>query len=315
MPKVLIVAGAMIFFAPSALGQPYPHKPIRMLTAEVGGSADFTARTLALALSATLGQQVIVDNRASGVIPGDIVAKAPPDGYTLLLYSNGVWTLPLLQHAPYDPVKDFAPIALTSRSPNFLVVHPSVPANTVRELIALARARPGQLNYGSGATGAATQLAGELFKSMAGVNIVRIPYKGGGPALNALLGGQVQLMFPTAASVAPHVKSGRLKALAVTSAQPSPLFPDVPTVAASGVPGYEAVQNIGVFAPAKTPAAIITRLSREIIEVVARPDVKERFMNAGVETVGTTPQELTAVIKADMARMAKLIKATGIRGE
>jgi tripartite-type tricarboxylate transporter receptor subunit TctC len=299
----------------AANAQTYPHKPIRMLTAEVGGSADFSARTLAQALSASLGQQVVVDNRPSGVIPPDIVAKAQPDGYTLLLYSNGVWTLPLMQAAPYDAVTAFAPVSLTSRSPNFIVVHPTVAANSIRELVALAKAKPGQFNYGSGAPGAATHLAGELFKSMAGVDIVRIPYKGGGPALSALLGGQVQVMFPTAASVSPHVRSGRLRALAVTSAQPSPLFPDVPTVTASGVPGYVAEQNIGVFAPAKTPAAIVELLYREILGAVRRSEVKERFANAGVEPVGTTPREFAAVIKADVARMTILIRKSGIRAE
>jgi tripartite-type tricarboxylate transporter receptor subunit TctC len=319
MPARRAIALFAALFAALASGaadaQPYPHKPIRMLTAEAGGSADFSARTLAQALSVSLGQQVVVDNRPSGVIPPDIVAKAQPDGYTLLLYSNGVWTLPLMQAAPYDAVTAFAPVSLTSRSPNFVVVHPTVAANSIRELVALAKAKPGRLNYGSGAPGAATHLAGELFKSMAGVDIVRIPYKGGGPALSALLGGQVQVMFPTAASVSPHVRSGRLRALAVTSAQPSPLFPDVPTVTASGVPGYVAEQNIGVFAPAKTPAAIVELLYREILGAVRKPEVKERFANAGVEPVGTTPQEFATVIKADIARMTKLIQSSGIRAE
>jgi tripartite-type tricarboxylate transporter receptor subunit TctC len=319
MPARRAIALFAALFAALASGaadaQPYPHKPIRMLTAEAGGSADFSARTLAQALSVSLGQQVVVDNRPSGVIPPDIVAKAQPDGYTLLLYSNGVWTLPLMQAAPYDAVTAFAPVSLTSRSPNFVVVHPTVAANSIRELVALAKAKPGRLNYGSGAPGAATHLAGELFKSMAGVDIVRIPYKGGGPALSALLGGQVQVMFPTAASVSPHVRSGRLRALAVTSAQPSPLFPDVPTVTASGVPGYVAEQNIGVFAPAKTPAAIVELLYREILGAVRRPEVKERFANAGVEPVGTTPREFAAVIKADVARMTILIRKSGIRAE
>ena len=286
-----------------------------MLTAEVGGSADFSARTLARVLSVSLGQQVVVDNRPSGVIPPDIVAKAQPDGYTLLLYSNGVWTLPLMQAAPYDPQTSFAPICLTNRSPNFVVVHASVAAQSIRELIALAKAKPGQLNYGSGAPGAATHLAGELFKRMAGVDITRIPYKGGGPALSALLGGQVQVMFPTAASVSPHVKAGRLRALAVTGAQPSPLFPEIPTVAASGVPGYVAEQYIGVFAPAKTPAAVVNLLNRALVAAVRQADTVERFANAGVETVGTTPQEFAAVIKADAARMVKVIQATGITAE
>ncbi len=313
-PLMAVFAAAIAAHGP-AQAQTYPQKPIRLLTAEVGGSADFSARTLARALSASLGQQVVVDNRPSGVIPPDIVAKAQPDGYTLLLYSNGVWTLPLMQAAPYDALTAFAPVSLTTRSPNFVVVHTSVAAQSIRELIALARAKPGQLNYGSGAPGAATHLAGELFKRMAGVEITRIPYKGGGPALSALLGGQVQVMFPTAASVSPHVKAGRLRALAVTGAQPSPLFPEIPTVAASGVPGYVAEQYIGVFAPAKTPVAIINLLNRELINAVRLPDTRERFANAGVEPVGTTPQEFAAAIKADIARMIVVIKSTGITAE
>jgi tripartite-type tricarboxylate transporter receptor subunit TctC len=216
---------------------------------------------------------------------------------------------------PYDPVRDFAPVTQVANVPNVLVVHPALPANSVKELIALAKAKPGTLNFASGSNGSAGHLAGELFKSMAGVDIVRVPYKGGGPALLALLGGQVQVMFPTAASVSPHVKSGRLRALAVTSAQPSLLFPDVPTVAASGVPGYVAEQNIGVFAPAKTPAAIIDRIYREIVAVLGKPEVRERFGNAGVEPVGTAPQEFAAVIKTDIARMTALIRSSGIRAD
>ncbi|HKA40929.1 MAG TPA: tripartite tricarboxylate transporter substrate-binding protein [Burkholderiales bacterium] len=293
----------------------YPTKPIRIVTAEAGAAGDFATRVLAQALSGTLGQNVIVDNRPSGAIPCDVVAKAPPDGYTLLHFTNSTWTLPLMQRAPYDPVRDFAPISLTVKSLSVLVVHPSLPIKSVPELIAYAKARPGALNYGSGGTGGAGHLSAELFKSMAEVDIVRVHYKGGGPALNALLGNQVQLGFLSAPSVMPHVKSGRLRALAVSGPQPSSLFPDVPTVAASGIPGYEVEQLMGVFAPAKIPASLVALLNREIVQVLGRADVKERYHNASMEVVGSSPAELALAMKADMARMGKLIKVAGIRAD
>ncbi len=290
-----------------------------MITAEVGGGNDFTARVIAQGgLSERLGQPVIVENRggAGGAIAAEIVAKAAPDGYTLLVYASNIWIIPLLRsNVPYDPVRDFAPITWAARSPSTVVVHPALPVNSVKELIALARARPGELNYGSGGTGATTHLAVELFKAMAGVNMVRIPYKGNGPALIDLMAGRVQVMFATAGSVTPHIRSGRLKALAVTSAQPSALAPGLPTVAASGLPGYESNSIYGIFAPAKTPAAIVTQLNQEIVRVLSRTEVKEKFLNSGVETVGSSPEEFAAAIRSDMARMAKVIKDAGIRGE
>jgi tripartite-type tricarboxylate transporter receptor subunit TctC len=243
------------------------------------------------------------------------VSKAPPDGYTLLIDAASFWIGPLLQETPYDPVKDFAPVTLTDSAPNVLVVNPSLPVKSVKELIALAKARPGELNYGSSSTGSTPHLAAELFNMMAGVKIVRVPFKGSGPAVISLLGGQVQLMFATAGSVAPHVKSGRLRALAVASLQPSALAPGLPTIAASGVPGYEAVAFEGMFAPAKTPVAIIDRLNQEIVRVLNRAEVKERFFNAGVETVGSTPEEFAAAIKSNVAKWGKLIKDAGIRDE
>jgi tripartite-type tricarboxylate transporter receptor subunit TctC len=193
-------------------------------------------------------------------------------------------------------------------------VHPSLPVKSAGELIALARAKPGELNYGA-APGGLIHIAAELFKAMAGVNIVYVPYKGGGPALNALIGGQIQLMFPTAGTVAPHLKSERFRALAVTSAQPSQLFPELPTVAATGLPGYEAVSRFAMFAPAKTPEAIVSRLNQETVRVLSRPDLKEKFRNAGIQVVGSTPAELSATMRSDMARLGKVIKASGIRAE
>lgn len=308
-----VIAGAM-----AASGQDYPRKPIRLVTAEPGGGNDFAARLIVQGLGGSLGQPMIVDNRggAGGIIAADIVAKAQPDGYTLLLYANNIWIIPLLRsNTPFDVIRDFAPITWAAKSPNTVVVHPALPVKSVEDLIAHARARPGELNYGSGGSGSSTHLAVELLKSMAGVNIVRVPFRGNAPALNALFAGEVHLMIATAGTVAPHLKSGRLRALAVTSAQPSPLAPGLPTVAASGLPGYESIQIYGVFAPGRTSSVIVKRLHDEIVRVLGRADVKEKFLAAGVEPVGSTPQQLAATIRSEIARMSKVIKDAGIREE
>jgi len=312
--EILFVAGMMMLGAGGASGQAYPTRPIRIVTADPGGANDFLSRLIGQGMSESLGQQVIVDNRASALV-APLVAKSTPDGYTLLVATGIVWIVPLLQATQYDPVKDLVPITLAVSLPSILVVHPSVAVASVKELIALAKARPGELNYGSGANGSATHLAAELFKAMAGINVVRVPYKAAGPAVNGLIGGQVQMMVATASSVAPHIKSGRLKALAVTSARPSEMVPDLPTVSASGVPGYEAATLIGVFAPAKTPAAIIGRLHQEIVKALNRPDIKAKLHNGGMEIVGSTPTQSTTMIAADMATMGKVIRDTGIRAE
>ena len=313
---LMFSAGTMLG-AGAGFGQDYPNKPVRIVTAEGGGGADFMSRLIAQGLTVSLGQQVVVENRggASGAIAAQAVAKAPADGYTLLFYSNGIWTLPLLRDVPYDPVKDFAPLTLVAISPNMIVVHPSLPVRSVKQLIALAKARPGELNYSMGGTGTTPHLAAELFKSMAGVDIVRINYKGAGPALNELIGGQVQLTFATTASGMPHVKSGRLKALAVTSAEPSALVPGLPTVAASGLPGYESVASYGMFSTARTPAALVSRLNEEIVRVLRRAEVKEKLFNTGVEVVGGSPEGFAAMMKMEMLKWGKVIRDAGIRGE
>lgn len=300
-----------------APAQTYPTRPIRLVTAEPGGGNDFAARLIVQGLGGSLGQSMIVDNRggAGGIIAAEAVARAPADGYTLLLYANNIWIIPLLRAATFDVLRDFAPITWAVKSPNTLVVHPSLPVKSVQELLALARVRPGELNYGSGGTGSSTHLAVELLKSIARVNIVRVPFKGNGPALNALFAGEVHLMIATAGTVASHLNSGRLRALAVTSAQPSPLAPGLPTMAASGLPGYESMQIYGVFAPIRTPAPIVQRLNEEIVRVLARPEVRDKFLAAGVEPVGSTPQELSATIKSEIVRMGKVIKDAGIREE
>ncbi len=303
--------------AHSACAQNYPHKPLRIVTSEPGGVADFTARLIAQGLSNGFHQPAIVDNRggASGVIGIDIVARAPADGYTLIVFSPSLWTLPLIQRTNYDTLRDFAPVTLAVTAPNLLLVHPSFPAASVKALIALARAKPGGYNYAAGSIGAASHLSGELFKSMAGVDIVRVPFRGTGPGLNALLGGQVQMMFAGAGSAVPQVLAGRLRALAVTSAQPSVLFPELPTIASSGLPGYELETNTGMFAPAATPVAIINRLQAEIVRALHAPDVKRKLAGAGMEPVANTPAEFTAKVKAEIARLGKVVKQAGIRAD
>jgi tripartite-type tricarboxylate transporter receptor subunit TctC len=305
------VAG-LLAGASGADAQQYPNRPIRFVTAAVGGGIDFTARLLAPGLAERLSQQVVVENRGGTNVAPQTVAKGTPDGYTLLVHNNTVWIAPLLDQVPYDHWTELAPISLTSRSPNLLVVHPSLGVNSVKELIAKAKAAPGEINYASGPIGASNHVAAEIFKALAGVDLMRIGYKGGGPALIDVVSGQVKLMFATTGSVSGHVKSGRLKALGVTSAEPSPLVPGMPTVASLGVPGYSAEAIYGMWAPAKTSAAIIARLNQESVRVLNTPEVKERFLASGVETVGSTPQQFAAAIKAESNRLAGIFKKVGV---
>ena len=273
------------------------------------------ARFIARGLTSSLGQQVIVDNRPTGIIPGEIVVKSPPDGYTLLFHGSSLWMMPLLQKVPFDPVKDLAALTLAASTPNLIVVHPSVPAKTVKELIALAQAKSGSLDYASGATGSSSHLAAELFKYMARVNIVRIPYKGQGPAVVSLLGGEVQMSFATTGSVSGHVQSGKLRALAITTAKPSALAPGLPTVAEAGLPGYQYASNAGMFAPRGTPPRLITLLNREIVKVLNTQEAKDLLFRDGTEAVGSSPAEFAASMRDEMASLGKVIKAAGIRTE
>lgn len=293
------------------MAEDFPTRPVRIVTQEAGGGTDFVARLLAPGLTRALGFQVIVENRP-GIVSGEVVARASPGGYTMLLSGSTLLLAPLFQKTPFDPVRDFSPISLTTSSPNLLVVNPAVNAASVRDLIALAKAKPGGLNYGSAATGSTSHLSGELFKSLAGVDIVRVNYKGTGGAIIALISGEVQLLFAPAGSVLPHVKSGKLRALAVTSAQPSALFPGLPTMAVSGLPGYASAAITGLSAPARTPAAVINRLNREVAQVLAAPDLKERFLASGVEPAGSTPAQLEATVKSEVAKWSKVIKEAGI---
>ena len=308
----LVLAGTGV----NASAQQFPAKAVRIIATDAGGGGDFAARLIATGLASTFGQPVVVENRGggAGLVAITSVTGAVPDGYTLLVYGTTIWTLPFMQRVPYDPIRDLSPITLAVRSPNILVVHPALPVKSVKDLIELAKARPGQLNYGGSNIGSSPHLAAELFKSMARVDIVGVPYKGGAPAVVDLVAGSLQLMFATLPAARAQINAGRLRAIAVTSAKPSLLFPELPTVGAS-LPGYEAVTVSGLFAPAKTPATVINRLNRAAVDVLNKPEVKEKFLSAGVETVGNTPAEFAAVIKREMATMGKLIKDAGIRSE
>jgi tripartite-type tricarboxylate transporter receptor subunit TctC len=307
------LAGAACSTAAGA-AETFPVKPIRVVTTVSGGGNDLVARLVQPRITQSLGEQMVIDNRGS--IGPEIVAREQPDGYTLLIAGGNLWTLQFLRrHVGWDAERDFVPLTLAGTLPNIVVVHPSLPVKSIRQLIAFAQARPGQLNYSSGTTGVSTHLAGELFNIMAHVDIVRVPYKGGGPSMNALIAGETQVSFPNAGTVAPHIASGRVRALAVSTARPSALFPDLPTVAASGVPGYEWIAMIGYFAPAKTPPEIVALLNRELVRALRQPDVQERLHRSGIEVAANTPSEFAAQIKADIARTSKLIRDAGIHGE
>jgi tripartite-type tricarboxylate transporter receptor subunit TctC len=309
-----ILSGAIMLVWPEVVsGQNYPSKPIRLVTTAAGGGNDFIARIVAQGIAVPLGQQVVVDNRGGSFIPPQVVSQAPPDGYSLLFSSNSLWVIPLLQKTPYDIVADFSPIVMTTRSPNIVVVHPSLPVTSIKELIALAKAKPGVINYGSSGIGTSLHLAAELFKAQAQINIVHVPYKSTSLSLTDLLANQVQLMFTSIAGAAPHVKTGKLRALAITSIEPSALDPNLPTVAASGLPGYEVTPMEGILAPANTPTAIIRRLNQEIVRVVNQPEIKDKLLASGSEVVGSSPEQFAAAIKAEMNRMGKIIKDAGIR--
>jgi tripartite-type tricarboxylate transporter receptor subunit TctC len=318
MPKkrvvqVSISIAALALVGGPAHGQAYPSKPIRIVTATAGGGSDFMSRLLGQGITGSLAQPVIVENRG-GILAAETVAKAAPDGYTLLLNAGTWYIATLLQKQSYDPVRDFVPIAITNTTPNVLVVHPSLPVKNAKELIALAKARPGDLNYGHGGIGGAGHLSGEFLKMLAKVDIVSVPYKGSGRSVPALVAGEVQLTFSDFEPLAPHVQSGRLRAIAVTSAQPSALFPSLPTLA-STVPGYVSIANTGTFAPAKTLPAVITRLNQEIVRYLKSPEARDRILKTGSEAVGSSPDELAAWMKADMGQWGKVIKEANIKAD
>ena len=311
-----VAAAALAFTAACAAAQGYPAKPVRFVVPYApGGSTDTLARTIGVKLTDLLGQQVVVDNRpgASGNIGMDIVAHALPDGYTIVLgyIANLAIDPSLYAKMPYDPVRDFTPITELASSPNVLVAHPSVPVTSFKDL--LVKAKQGQFNFASAGVGSVGHLTGELLNQMAGIRMVHVPYKGSGQAVTDLLGGHVQLMFSGFSSTLPHIKAGRLRALAVTGAQRSPAAPDVPTIAESGFPGFEATAWYGVLAPAKTPKPVVSRLHNDIVKVLQEPDVKNRLTGLGFEIVGSTPEQFSAYIKSEIKKWAKAVKASGAK--
>ncbi len=299
------------FLSVAAGAQEFPSRPVRILTVETGSGQDITARLIAPELTERLRRPVIVENRARIAI--NTVAKSAPDGHTVLLYGPSLWVSPFFEDTQdYDPVRDFAAVTLAVTSPNILVINPSLPVRSVSELIAYAKDHPGQLNYGSGGTGSNSHLAAELLKSMAGINIVRIPYKGAGLALNDVIAGRVQMIIPSGTSAVPHIKSGKVRALAITSARPSEVFPDMPTVA-STVPGYESSAITGMFVPAGTPAYAINKLNEETVRSLRIPEIKLKLLGLGMDVVGSSPRELEVAMKEEMALTGRLIKEMGMK--
>ena len=312
LPVCMFAAGLAVQLAAPAHAQNYPVKAIRIVTSPAGGGNDFPARLIARALAGPLGQQIVVDNRAT-ILIADIVAKSPPDGYTLLVTGSAHWIGPLLDKVAYDPITDFAPITLIDRAPSVLVVHPSMPLTSVKQLIALARARPGEMNFSVGGPGSSGYLAAILFNHMAGVKIVSIPYKGTAPALAAVMSGEVHAMFGSAGSVAPHAAAKRLRSLAVGSAQRSQLAPGLPTVAEAGLPDFQSEALHALFAPAGTPAAAIALLNREVGVYLRSPEAAKIFLKAGIDPSPGTPEEFTAIMKSEMKRIGAVLKAAAPR--
>jgi len=318
--RLLCLCAALAAVSASAAAQQYPVRPVRfVLGFAPGGASDTMARAIGTQLSQGLGQPVVIDNRAGagGNIAAEIVARSAPDGYTMLLGNNGILAVnvSLYPKLAFDPVKDFAPVVLVASQPNVLVVHPGVAAKSVKELVALAKAKPGQLNYASPGPGTTGHLAGELFKRMVGVEYTIIPFKGGGPAALAMLSGETQFTFATALSVQGHIKSGKLRALAVTTAARSASFPELPTVAESGVPGFDAITWHGVVVPARRPQAVIARLNREFNKLLQAPDMRAKLLALGSEVIGGEPKQLTDYMKVEIPRWAKVIKESGARAE
>ncbi len=313
-----LLAFSLLLCACAAHG--FPDKPVRFVVGFTpGGPSDILARALGDRLAAQLGQPIVVENRpgAGGNVAAEAVAHGAPDGHTWLLGNNSILATnqALYRRLPYDPARDFAPVALVAVQPNILVVHPAVPARSVAELVAYAKMHPGKLNYASSGSGAAAHLAGELFKAMTGVDMVHVPYKGAQPALTDVLGGQDQLMFATSASVIPYIKAGRLRALAVTTAQRSPALPELPTVAESGVPGFEATTWHGVVVPAATPRAVVLKLNEEINRALADPQLRARLDALGAEVAGGTPEQFAEYIAREIPKWTKVVLESGARAD
>jgi tripartite-type tricarboxylate transporter receptor subunit TctC len=318
--RAMLLAVALLF--PGTLAaqtDTYPSRPIKIVVAfTAGGTTDIIARIVGKKLTDAWGQQVIIDNRpgAGGNLGSNVVAKSPPDGYTLLIGSVGPLAInaTLYPNMPYDHLKDFVPICLVASVPNMLVVHPSVPVHSVKDLVDLARAKPGTLNYGSTGNGTTGHLSGELMNERAGINLVHVPYRGA-TAVTDLLGGQVQLMFATIPSVIQHVRAGTLRAIAVTSSRRSPALPEIPTIAETGYPGFEAGSWFGFVAPTGTPEPIVRKLHAQIAAIVRMPDINEQLASQGADPVGSTPEEFGQYMRSETEKWAKVVKASGIRLE
>ena len=303
-----LLAGLTAF----AAAQDFPVKPIRIIASPPGGANNFVARLVGEGLNELAGWPFVVDNRPSGgFLQGELLMRSAPDGYTLLVAASAIILGPLMEKAPYDVIRDFAPVCLVTSAPSVLIVHSSLPVKSVKELVALAKARPGELNYSTSGTGSSNHLPGELFRYLAGVNLVRINYKGAGPALIGLMSGEAQVMFATATSATPHIASGRVRGLAVTSAKRSALV-NLPTIAESGVPGYDFAGAIGLVAPARTSPAIISRLNQEIVRALRQPHMTKRVTDSGAELVASTPAEYAAAIAAEIATWGKVIRQGGL---
>ncbi|GKT14901.1 tripartite tricarboxylate transporter substrate binding protein [Acidovorax sp. SUPP2522] len=301
---------------PTAFAQAFPNKPITIIVPfAAGGTTDILARVIGQGLSAELGQSVVVDNRAGagGNIGGQMAARAPADGYTLFMGTVGTHAInaALYKKMPFDPVKDFAPLTRVANVPNLLVANPNQPYKTVQELIAYAKANPGKVNFGSSGSGSSIHLSGELFKSMAKVDMQHVPYKGSAPAVTDLLGNQIGIMFDNMPSAIQHVRSGKLRPIAVTTAKRSPELPDVPTIAEAGVPGYEATSWFGMFAPAGTPAPIVAQLNKALVKVLSQPETKKKLADQGAEPVSETPEQFAAFIQSESAKWGKVVKESG----
>jgi tripartite-type tricarboxylate transporter receptor subunit TctC len=318
--KGFVTAALTMFISDTVPGQTYPTRPIHIMVPSSPGAGvtDIMARLVGQHLSARIGQQIVIDNRpgASGILGSEVVSRAAPDGYTLLVANVSLVVNPFLYpKMPYDPLKDFVPVTMINSAPLLLVVHPSIPAKSVTELIAFAMSHPGQLNYGSGGLGSTPYLAAELFKSLAGIDVVHVPYKGGAPALSDLVGGQLTFMIENMPGTMPYARAGNLRALAITSPQRTELAPELPTMAEAGVPGYEISGWNGLFAAKGTPPDIVARLHSEVTKILRTPGVRQELATLGAEPVGDTPDEFAAFLRADAARWGKIIQEKGIRSD
>jgi tripartite-type tricarboxylate transporter receptor subunit TctC len=314
----LLLASAAACMPCVALAQHFPSKPIRFLVGFApGGSTDIVARLLAQKMSDSMGQQVVVENRpgAGSNIAAEALAKSPPDGYTILACTTGLFAIQpfLFKKLPYDPEKDLLPVTQTGSLPYIVVVHPSLPVKGVAEFVALAKRRPGELNYASSGVGTASHLSAEYFRTAAGIHIVHVPYKGTGQAMSDLLGGQVVLMFDQPVSSLPHVKAGKLKVLGISSGKRFPTLPEIPTVAEQGMPGFEAISWAGVCAPGRTPPEIVARLNAEVVKALKAPDVSERLLRDGIEPIGSSPEAFRAHTRREREKWGKVVRDSGAR--